>query len=54
MKVTPFRLWCQNLWMANAEERSQMGFDRIDMSEYFRRYKFWLKREFKHQQAESK
>jgi hypothetical protein len=51
MKVTPFRMWCQNLWMANADERSEMGFDRIDMSEYFRRYKFWLKREYRYQQT---
>jgi hypothetical protein len=54
MKVSPFRMWCHNLWVANTEERSEMGVDRIDMQEYFKRYKFWLKREYKHQQTASK
>ena len=54
MKNSPFRVWCQELWMANADERREMGFDRITMHEYFKRYKFWLKREYKHQQRVSK
>lgn len=54
MKKSSFRFWCQQLWMANLEERSDMGFDRIDQQEYFKRYKFWLKREYKHQQGHSK
>lgn len=49
MNPSPFRLWCQNLWMANADERSEMGFDRITLEEYFKRYKYWLKREYRFQ-----
>ena len=54
MKNSPFRTWLQNIWMANADERSNMGFDRITLEEYFKRYKYWLKREYKHQQKQSK
>jgi hypothetical protein len=49
MKPSSFRLWCQNLWIANADERSEMGFDRITLEEYFKRYKYWLKREYRFQ-----
>ena len=54
MKNSSFRVWCQTLWMANADERREFGFDRIDLIEYVKRYKFWLKREYKHQRDESK
>ena len=47
MKSSPFRAWLQNLWMANADERREMGFGPISLDEYFRRYKYWLKREYK-------
>lgn len=49
MNPSPFRMWCQNLWQANSDERSEMGFDRITMQEYFKRYKYWLKREYRFQ-----
>ena len=54
MKTSPFRIWCRNLWIANADERNEMVFDRITLEEYFKRYKFWLKREYKHQIKMSK
>ena len=49
MKKSNFRVWCQNLWMANVDERKEMRFDHISMAEYFKRYKYWLKREYKYQ-----
>jgi hypothetical protein len=54
MKQSLFRAWLQNIWLANADERKSFGFDPITLSEYFRRYKWWLKREYKFQRKSSK
>ena len=45
-----FRHWVQNLWMDNREERLIYGEDPATMKEYWDKYKFWLKREYKYQQ----
>jgi hypothetical protein len=54
MKETPFRSWLRILWAANAAERADFGFDPITLQEYFKRYKYWLKREYRHQEKAGK
>jgi hypothetical protein len=54
MKDDSFRIWLNNLWMENKEEHAQYGELPMPLQEYFTRYKWWLKREYKHQQKLSK
>lgn len=46
---TEFRLWINNLWVKNCEERLIVGEQKLDPKTYFKKYKWWLKREFRHQ-----
>ena len=50
MKTTPFRLWLQRIYMEHKDEAVTLGFEPCDSDTYFRMYKFWLKREYRHQQ----
>ena len=51
MKHTSFRGWVHNLWLENCEERLLYnGGNRLDEREYFRQFKWWLRREWRHQQ----
>jgi len=54
MKSSPFRAWLQNLYMANSDEHDEFHEPKLALEEYFRRYKWWLKREYKFQQRLSK
>ena len=54
MKQGPFRIWLNNIWMSNKDEHAEAGELALPLEEYFRRYKWWLKREYKHQQKLSK
>ena len=36
--------------MEHKDEASNYGFEPCDAATYFRMYKYWLKREFRHQQ----
>ena len=38
------------LWIENCEEHFAHAEPVLDVKEYFQRYKFWLKREYQHQQ----
>ena len=53
MKQTPFRVWLNNIWMDNKSEHLEFGEVELAMplEEYFRRYKWWLKREYKYQKG---
>lgn len=44
-----FRLWINNLWQENCEERMCWGEPRLTPAEYFKTYKWILKREFQYQ-----
>lgn len=45
-----FRHWVHNLWLDNCEERAVYSTgDRLTKQEYFRRFKWWLRREYRHQ-----
>lgn len=46
---SPFRHWVQELWLENREERLLYGEEPATIKQYWERYKFWLKREYKHQ-----
>ena len=49
--ITVFRLWIQRIWMENCEERLTVGEDPVTINQYWNTYKYWLKREYKHQKA---
>jgi hypothetical protein len=48
--TTTFRLWVQRIWMDNCEERLTVGQDPVTIKQYWNAYKYWLKREYRHQQ----
>jgi len=48
--MTDFRHWVHNCWLDNCEERSMYsGGDWLTEREYFQRFKWWLRREYRHQ-----
>jgi hypothetical protein len=53
-ELTPFKLWLQRTYMEHKDEACTYGFEPCDAATYFRMYKFWLKREYKHQLEQSK
>jgi len=55
MKSSEFRGWVHNLWIENCEERSiyQDG-ERMDEREYFQKFRWWLRREWRHRQQTEK
>jgi hypothetical protein len=53
-QASAFRMWVQNLWIQNCEEHLTFGEEPFKIKEYWDRYKFWLKREYKHQKAKTK
>jgi len=51
MNPSGFRGWVHNLWIENCEERMLYhDGDRMSEQEYFRRFRWWLRREWRHQQ----
>ena len=51
MKNSTFRNWLQEMWMKHKEECYDwhVPLSESNLEEYFRKYKYWLKREYKHQ-----
>jgi len=50
-----FRNWVHNLWLDNCEERSVYSTgERLTKQEYFQRFKWWLRREYKHHRLKQK
>lgn len=45
-----FRYWCRNLWLDNCAELESYKQLPYSLQEYFQKHKYWLKREFQHQQ----
>jgi hypothetical protein len=43
-----FRSWVRLLWIENCEERLSLGEPKLPMSHYWCKYKWWIKREYKH------
>ena len=50
-----FRLWLNQRWYAHCLEIEEWigRMPPYPMSEYFAKYKYWLKREYRHQQGEN-
>ena len=53
MKVSPFRLWCNEKWYEYCEELNNYRLPKelSNSGQYFNKYKYWLKREYKHSQG---
>jgi hypothetical protein len=52
MAMLSFRHWLQNKWYEHKAELEEYNQPlSYDLSEYFDRYKYWLKREYRHQQG---
>lgn len=52
--MKPFREWLQDLWRENCDEHDVYHEPRYTMQEYFQRYRWWLRREYRHQQGENR
>ena len=47
-----FRLWLQEMWYQHVAELESYGQALpYDLREYFSKYKYWLKREYRYQQG---
>jgi hypothetical protein len=54
MKKHSFRMWCQEKWFEHKDELEFYGQSlSYDSRQYFERYKYWLKREYQHQQKQA-
>lgn len=54
MMNSSFRRWCQEKWFEHKDELAEYGQTlNYDSVHYFSKYKFWLKREYRHQQGAS-
>ena len=54
MKTSHFRNWVQNIWYENTEEHLTFHEKPYTIKEYWQRYKYWLKREYRHQHGKEK
>ena len=52
-QVSAFRMWVQDIWYRNCEEHLTYGEDTYTIKQYWERYKYWLKREYKHQRMKN-
>jgi hypothetical protein len=49
-----FRLWVQRIWYENTEEHLTYGELPYTITEYWTRYKWWLRREYRYQQQRNR
>lgn len=49
MSHSDFRNWVRNIWIDNCEEHTQFQLPRYTQEEYFQKFKWWLRREYRHQ-----
>lgn len=49
-----FRLWVQKIWQENCDEHEAFREPKFSLRDYFARYKYWLKREFRYQKSNGK
>jgi hypothetical protein len=52
MKHSEFRVWVENFWHENCIENRYWKDTEYTLEEYFQKYKYWLKREYRFQQRE--
>jgi hypothetical protein len=51
MEASPFRKFLENIWRENCREHEEFGQLPYSLQEYWNRYKYWLKREYRHQNS---
>ena len=44
-----FRQWVHELWLQNSDEHQAYNQLPYTQQQYFQQYKYWLKREYRHQ-----
>jgi hypothetical protein len=44
----PFRGWVHNLWVENCEEHFSLAEPVLSEREYFQKFRWWLRREYRH------
>jgi hypothetical protein len=51
-----FRAWLKEMWYNHVDELMSLGMlpPRYNLKDYFQRYRWWLKREYRHQQGENR
>ena len=49
--MKPFSAWLENLWRENCSEHDDYNEPRYSLQEYFAKYKWWLRREYRYQQT---
>lgn len=48
-RVKSFRAWLQERWMEHKDELDGLGIQvDYDVQHYYNKYKYWLKREYRH------
>jgi len=52
-KHSAFRIWVQEIYFQNKDERLLHHESELRLEEYWRMYKWWLKREYVHQKRRS-
>ena len=48
-ETSDFKNWLRIIWVENCDEHSEFGELSLTMSEYFQKYKWWLRREYRFQ-----
>jgi hypothetical protein len=48
-----FRHWVQEIWMENSEEHLTYNENPYTIKQYWEKYKWWLRREYRHQQRKA-
>lgn len=51
MKRSDFRQWVEEIWRENQSERKLWHDEQQSLQEYFGRYRWWLKREYRYQRS---
>ena len=49
--MKPFSTWLEKLWRENCSEHDDYNEPRYTLQEYFAKYKWWLRREYRYQQT---
>ena len=49
-QISSFRLWLEHTWEKNCQEHEMFRELPYTRPEYFRKFKYWLKREYRYQQ----
>jgi hypothetical protein len=52
--ISHFRRWLAEIWRQNCDEYLAHNQLPYSLPEYWNRYKYWLKREYRHQQKSNK